>query len=280
VPIDGTKPPPVIPGTRNLGFSVFRARAAGIAGLYLDIICPDQRLTSVFAGFCDRVIDRIHNGEDPGMAVKLSVDEFRALFMAGSRRELSDAERIGLLGELWMLEKLVVQDPRLVRAWTGPAGQRHDFRRADIAIEIKSSGKKGVERISISSIEQLSRPDGGMLYLWHPVFEPVMDGTVSISKLLERILFLGVERDTLRELFEGLDLDLDVLIATEKITFAFEGASAYRVEPGFPRISLEDFGGRLPSGVLAVKYEIDLGAAEPWKLESDDMVHVIRSFCN
>lgn len=279
VPIDGSHHPPTITETRNLVFHVFRARAAGVSGLYLDILCLNHRLTSVFADFCDSVIDRVANGDDPAMAVKATVEEFRALFIAVPGQELSGAERIGLLGELWMLENLVSKNPALLDAWTGPAGQRHDFRRAYTAIEIKTSAKRGAERIMISSIEQLAPPDGGTLYLWRPVFEPVMGGATSIPSLLERILFHGVERDALRHALASMKLDLDSLMATEKTMFAFEGVSAYRVEHGFPRLSLEDFRGHLPSGVVSLQYEIDLGAAKPWKLGPDDMRRVMEDFC-
>jgi len=280
VPIDGTRPPPTIKVTRNLSVNVFRARAAGVAGAYLDVMCLDRRLTSVFANFCESVIDRIARGDDTAMAVKLTIDAFQALFAAfNTGRELSDAERIGLLGELWMLEQLVSHGPALLTSWTGPSGQRHDFRRTNTAIEIKTSGKKGVERIIITSIEQLSQPDGGKLYLWHPVFEAVMEGAFSISSLLVRILASGVGHHSLCGVLSSLQLDLDVLIATEKTTFNFEGASAYLIEPGFPRFSLQDFGGQLPAGILSMTYEIDLGAAAQWKLTPAEMDRVLEDYC-
>ncbi|MDQ3768027.1 MAG: PD-(D/E)XK motif protein, partial [Actinomycetota bacterium] len=46
----------------------------------------------------------------------------------------------GVFGELLVLLDLVTSDPRRrVDAWVGPFGSRHDLRRGDLAIEVKTT---------------------------------------------------------------------------------------------------------------------------------------------
>lgn len=276
VPIQNGVLPPSLGATRNIRFSVFRGKAAGVVGLYIDILCVEARLAEVFAEFCGSVISRIDGGNDSGLAVKQAVEEFRALFEASGTKALSDSERIGLLGELWFLEQLVARSPRLIEAWTGPAGHRHDFRSGAISVEIKTSSKKGNQRVTISSIEQLSIPAGSELFLWRPVLEPAMGGAISISALLARILDRGVDKAVLEARLAALKLDLGAMMKDENQGFSFEGVSAYRVAEGFPCIALDDIGGELPTGVISLQYDVDLGAAGRWELTALEMSEV---FC-
>jgi len=278
VPIDAGSPPPNLGAMRNLAFASFKGKAAGIAGLYIDIQCRETRLTSVFADFCESIASRVNDGEDPGQAVKKSLDEFRALFESAGSRVLTDAERVGLLGELWFLDGLAARSPGLVESWMGPLGQRHDFKAGSTAIEIKTASKKGVTRVTISSIEQLSAPSEGTLYLWHPVFEPAAGGAFSVGSVLASLLDRGVEKGVLGKRLAALKLDLDALMKDETQGYTFEGATAYRIAPGFPRIALEDFGGELPAGVLSVSYDIDLGQAAPFALSPQEMEALIKEF--
>jgi len=278
VPIEPGSPPPNLGDTRNLKFASFKGKAAGVAGLYVDILCIDARLTSVFADFCESIAARVDGGDDPGQAVKKALDEFRALFDAAGSRVLSEAERVGLLGELWFLEGLAAHSPGRVEAWMGPLGQRHDFKAGNTAIEIKTASKKGVTRVTISSIEQMSAPVEGTLYLWHPVFEPTAGGAVSIAGLLASLLDRGVDRGALVMRLAALNLDLDPLMKNETQGYTFEAVTAYRVAPGFPRIALEDLGGALPAGVLSVSYDIDLGQAKPFALSPQEMEERITEF--
>lgn len=278
VPIEPGSPPPNLTETRNLKFASFKGKAAGVAGLYIDILCMDARLTSVFADFCESIAARVESGDDPGQAVKKTLDEFRALFDASGSRVLSEAERVGLLGELWFLDGLAAHSPSRIETWMGPLGQRHDFKAGSTAIEIKTASKKGVSRVTISSIEQLSSPSGGALYLWHPVFEPTAGGAFSIGGLLASLLDRGVDKGALGKRLAALKLDLDALTKDETQGYTFEGATAYRVTPGFPRIALEDVGGKLRVGVLSVSYEIDLAQAASFALSPQEMEGRITEF--
>jgi hypothetical protein len=278
VPIEQGSPPPNLTETRNLKFALLKGKASGVAGLYIDILCMDARLTSVFADFCEAIASRVEAGDDPGQAVKKTLDEFRALFDAPGSRVLSEAERVGLLGELWFLDVLAAHSPSRIEVWMGPLGQRHDFKAGSTAIEIKTASKKGVSRVTISSIEQLSAPSDGTLYLWHPIFEPTAGGAFSIGGLLASLLDRGVDKGALGKRLAALKLDLDALMKDETQGFTFEGVRAYRVVRGFPRIALEDIGGELPAGVLSVSYEIDLAQATSFALSPQEMEERISEF--
>ena len=74
------------------------------------------------------------------------------------------SEQMGLFGELWILEKLMLaNNPEIVHRWTGPEGATHDFELETCHLEIKTTSINN-SNLKISSLNQL-RPSNPDLYL-------------------------------------------------------------------------------------------------------------------
>ena len=88
---------------------------------------------------------------------------FRSLFAQVAL--LSPERQLGLLGELWLLDRLVtVHGLGGLEAWTGPLGEAHDFRTGPSEFEVKTtSGERRTHLIS--SNNQLVASPGHDLYL-------------------------------------------------------------------------------------------------------------------
>ena len=115
------------------------------------------------------------------------------LLRGGRGPLLSSEEQKGLLGELFVLERLLlpcISAPSAVRAWRGPLGSPKDFEVARVAIESKARRGGATPSISITSESQLDESGVDLLFL-HVVAldEPLDDAThgVTVHDVAERI---------------------------------------------------------------------------------------------
>jgi len=124
----------------------------------------DRRLLRECYAVLLTVADLIQTrGASVGRALTDALDGWRRLL--GELSILSVDAQVGLLGELWVAHRLLSSHGRsAVNSWLGPTGQAHDFRFADIELEVKAT--RGAERRHmISSLTQLVPSPGLRLYL-------------------------------------------------------------------------------------------------------------------
>lgn len=117
----------------------------------------------VLSLLCD-ISDRVHEaGETLADAVNLTIQQWRAI-LAPSAVLSSEAER-GLIGELWLLDRLAASiGPKVIDSWQGPSGELHDFLLERVSIEVKTTVSR--ERIHvISDVRQLVPIEGNNLYI-------------------------------------------------------------------------------------------------------------------
>jgi hypothetical protein len=267
---------PAGPGGQKLGnlsagklaVQLSRYTLNGRATLFLDVMCLEQPLDAVFAEIADEILHRISSGVAPGKSVETTISDFRELLQDSDRRTVEESKVIGLLGELVVLEMLCRTSPAAIEAWTGPFDQRHDFRRRGQAIEVKTSSRADATSVVISSIEQLTEPANGVLTLAHVRMERAMGGSLTVAKLVQKIVSLGVGREDIQRRLSSISCDSPDSDAWNNVEFSLEGISAYRVREGFPRINSSAFeGGKLPAGITAISYTVDLSAAKEFLLD-------------
>ena len=256
----------------KLSVTLSRYDVAGRKTLFLDVMCIERALDAVFAELADEIVHRVAGGQAPVDAVDGTISDFRDLLRNAERPEIPDEKILGLIGELVVLRSLVSISPQAIEAWTGPYEQRHDFRRREHAIEVKTSSRADATSVSISSCEQLSEPVDGSLILVHLNVERADSGRLSISALVSEIVASGVPRQALGKALTALGcLDPDSP-EWNRIRYELERISGYRVAPGFPRIAPGQFpGGVLPEGVESIAYSIDLLAARQFLLSDDEL---------
>lgn len=246
---------------------------------FVDVVCVAQELDPVFADLTQEIVRRINAGHPPIEAVDSSIADFRALLDASLPRGVDSSALIGLLGELLVLRELAAVQPMAVSAWQGPSGQRHDFRSATRAIEVKTSARSDAQRVTVHGIDQLEQPDGGELVLVHVKLERAASGEIFVKALVDELLHLQVDASALRAVlaeFGCADPDASEWNVRK---FCREGTDWYQIAPGFPRIVGESFsGGGLPASISGLTYSVDLAAASKWRMASAEVTHFIQRF--
>ncbi|WP_157745344.1 PD-(D/E)XK motif protein [Luteimonas chenhongjianii] len=255
--------------------TISRYQVSGKWMSFIDVMCASPGLDSVFSELSGEIVRRIGEGRGPVVAVEGAIDDFRSLFRDKDVLDVADHQILGLVGELAVLRLLTEASPSAVHAWTGPFGQRHDFRRKSHAMEVKTSGRVDAASVSISSIEQLSDPADGSLTLVHVRAERADGGRLSVTRLVAEIVELGAPRPALEDALRHMGCHDPWSAEWNRISWDLEGLDAYRVRPGFPRVTSGQFeGGVLPVGVDSVAYVIDLASAAQFKLGHDEFDRV------
>jgi hypothetical protein len=251
----------------RLALTITRLLVAEKNVLFIDLMCLDRSLDSVFAEMAEEIVHRVAQGESPSGAVAGTIADFRSLLSDAEQKEIPGNQILGLIGELVVLRKLAAASASAVDAWTGPFDQRHDFRRKERAVEVKASSRADATSVSISSIEQLAEPAGGSLILVHVKVERADAGALSVASLVSEILSLGAEKSSMDRALAAMGCNDPVAPEWNRIRFGLEAIDTYRVKNGFPRIVSGQFPGeKLPEGVQAVSYVIDLLVAKPFLL--------------
>jgi hypothetical protein len=229
--------------------------------------CREPALNDVFISFGEAFLERWSGGGDPMPAAEICHAEFRHL-LAGPR-SIEKSALVGLVGELLFLADLVELSPASIETWGAGAGERHDFRRGNHGVEIKTTLRSGTAGpiAHISAIDQLEPPVGGSLFLHLIRLEQVGAGNITLPALIARISAhldaAGAERLRLRVDRLGL-----VTAANRFPSFALLGRHTYRVDSSFPRLTLAKLAtGQLDVGVRAVEYDLDLSTCRPFMVD-------------
>lgn len=266
-------------GSHNLLLTRSSFRSVGKLEHFIDITLRNSQLTRVFTELVEEILKRLESGTGPEAAVHGTIQDFRNLLARTPEGEIPLTRLCGLIGELVVLEKLTAELPTALESWTGPIGQRHDFRRRDIALEVKTSLRSDASRVIIHGPEQLLPPSDGRLYLAHVRIEPVNGGPLSVAELHREIIEHGADQVILDERLAELgcrDPDAD---EWNTMSFALEGIDIYTLSPGFPSITPASFSESvLPVGVVGLTYEIDLAMARPYLLDQSQAEALLLAF--
>lgn len=277
---------PCSPATRlaaheapNLSLALVKLTVERNPTVFIDLTCADRRLESVFAELASEILKRLQAGSSPSDAVTGGIKDFRALLSQAHPDDLADEVIAGLVGELVVLSRLCSEDIASVHTWTGPDSERHDFRHARHAIEVKTSMRADRSVVSIHGFEQLSAPSDGTLVLFHVRIERTASGSLSVGKLVDELLERGVHEPTLRTRLAELGCHDHQSKEWNGRSFNLEGVSAYNVGPGFPAITRSAFAaGEVPRGLLNIAYDVDLQFASSFKLDEEGVSAVIERF--
>jgi len=218
-------------------------------------------LAELFGRLCQDLVDTTRTAtKDEGAAVLLRrLQRWRRLLEPRQERSLSERELRGLLGELWVLDTLVI--PRLgqwqgVQAWLGPLDAPQDFLMDGTLIEVKTA-QPGAQAIPISSVAQLDADTP--LYVGVVTLSPSTESTTGAftpALLLARVRAAIETSDAATNEFtlRLAETRYDENAAYAKQWYAVLDTTYYRVDHSFPRLTTKD----IPSGVVNVAYEVSL----------------------
>lgn len=249
----------------------------GIQKHFLDLICLSPTFNEVFSHLIVALLQEMRSDEpDAAKICSRVLEDWKELFGAGTTR-FGRQQIIGLIGELFVLERLTAISPTAIDYWNGPSGGVHDFRAGNRALEVKTSNRRYGRVFSISGHQQLEAPANGDLHFAAIKLEQNPGGTVSIPTLLQKIQRNGVNPSQLaRQLADCgyVPGDEDV----EGARFDKTEFLIYAVTDKFPRVVSKAFvGSRPPAGILKISYDIDLSGSVPMPLPDESADALFRS---
>ncbi|EJM85113.1 hypothetical protein PMI34_04364 [Pseudomonas sp. GM74] len=229
---------------------------------FIDLVCLSRELDTVFAEFVDEMLARVATGVSCISAIESTFEDFRSLLMQSNEKEVTPNIVVGLVGELLILNRLLDLCAAGWRAWSGPSGDRHDFRRGSVSLEIKSTARAGNPTIVINGLDQLELPGDGSLHLLHLVLEPIFGGSLSICGLATSALKKADEPNELRSLLAAIGCEDFDKPRWNRHSFRIQSESLYEVRDGFPRLTSSMLStGVVHAGVSSITYAVDLSFA-------------------
>ncbi len=189
--------------------------------------------------------------------------------LRGGEGRLSPEEQKGLIGELLVLQRLLLS--RLsakdaVSSWRGPLGAPKDFEVGRIALESKARRGAATPFVAVSSEHQLDTSGVDALFL-HVV--ELDEGPADAADSFTLSTIVDVVRNQMRSMDAGAVDKYDALLLAAGFrqdddysdSRWVEGKShLYHVASGFPRINANE----ILAGVTNVKYSVALKECEPF----------------
>jgi hypothetical protein len=235
----------------------------------------DDQQKDVFLELCRDIIraaDAAENEKDAVARALARTWRWHHLLRGGSDGRLSAEEQKGLIGELLVLQEILL--PALepldaLNTWRGPLDAPKDFEIGRYCIEAKARRSAALPCINISSIAQLdsSGIDGLFLHVVDLDLAPTgTAGSRTVTDYAARLRDLIVAQDG------GAAEHLDMLLnaggfrwSDDYSDFSWvEGERrGYRVVDGFPRLCPAN----VPSGVTEAKYAVGLPDCEPFRID-------------
>lgn len=257
--------PPVPPEFESLTITkTLRADGRWVLSIRID----QPELIGPFAALCNDIIEssvaaRPENGP---RFVLARVYRWKKLLQL-DRTGLSVAEARGLLGELLVLETIVI--PRFgalaaIRGWTGPSEAPQDFRLPSLVIEVKTC-QTGAVSVVISSLDQLESAVESFFLVVIAAAETTEadEAGITLAGQVGRIKNL-ISSD--QEAMEDFELRLaqagysDTDAAAKK-RYRPERSVSFRIRNGFPRLTRSS----VPRGVKDATYTLDLSMCDDFR---------------
>ena len=266
---------------RSAGVQIRRTilEEAGSQLPFVDVVCLVPRLNDLFAEVASDMLEAlVLDPSDPPHTCQETLERWRELLERPDPRVLGPQQLAGLFGEMLYVSEIVSRNRRHgIDAWTGPAKKQHDFARDATALEVKTTTIREGRLIQIHGDEQLEAPSGGDLFLAFVRLDVESSG-MSVPQLVEKILNQGVERRTFLDLLSQAGYDPAKAAEYERPLFTAREQRLYAVVHGFPRIVGDSFAlGRVPPGVLRLRYDIDVTNEPPFPLEDLAVDRVLKS---
>jgi hypothetical protein len=151
----------------------------------LEIATSQSRLYSEFYSLCVTIADRIQlKHESPVQAVLATLANWRELLRPVGALPIE--RQLGLIGELWLLWRLVADSVQNIRSWTGPMGEPHDFRVKDLEFEVKVTLAPTRSHM-VNGEQQLLASPGHDLWILSLQLEPAGTGGISLPELVDEV---------------------------------------------------------------------------------------------
>jgi len=244
----------------------------------LCLVLKEEQYADIFGTLVDDVAKTTVEKDSPSQAIRTFMARLHAWrqFLGRLAQALTPNAQQGLFGELIFLSEMIL--PHLavndgVKAWVGPEGAPRDFALGRDEVEVKTV-KLGKRNFSVSNLEQLNDP--GDLRIILCIYHHENTGSVTLPDLVKKLRGrIQKEDPSALDLFENKILKAGYHDIHENVytsNHQLSKTSLFLVKENFPRLIRTD----IPQGVQEARYDVDLLACEPFRLETINIKEFIR----
>ena len=243
----------------------FFVRPDGRSSLRFSLENDDFR--DIFYKFCEDIIESTKVGDpDGGFSPIINRWETWINFFQRTSLPLSESEIIGLIGEIFFLQNVMLEKygiSRALESFIGIDKAHKDFEIDNTWYEIKTI-HNGARAVKISSIQQLdSINDGKLEIITIDQGTPGTADSITLNSIVKQFRAL-LDTDQLLDFDEKMrKANYIEDVRYDDYNYLLIRRDEYTVTDGFPRIS----SGILPRGVTQASYEIDISAIQQYKVE-------------
>ena len=272
------------PRIKGLNITVDSDTTVGEVTLLLEL--EQIEALDVFVTFVTRVceeMDNLNKSADAVRAVIALVERWREFF-SGNSELLSDERQTGLYGELYLMASLYqsgIPISHLAKAWTGSRRTNQDYEFGNLSIEVKSTSAVDPTTVDITNILQLDDTGLDALFLCRVLLD-ARQGNEKTLPILIKFLCSAIATHA-----PEMELEFEEKVLLTKYrheheghysnrTYAERALEFYQVMDGFPRLLEID----LPTGVTKASYEITLENCKPFGKMREEVVTLMRNYCD
>lgn len=246
---------------RLVDFGYRTIAVAGKPQTFLALQCLAERVRPQFSLLADDILDAVT--AEPGEAdlrTKQTVERWQELLRDERPRLLGRDQLCGLYGELLFLEQLAFHHGSwVVKSWTGPYGNRHDFEFANASFEVKTTLSNNGIVVTFHGERQLDTTSGLPLYIAAYQIESTPQGE-SVPSVLERLFQHGVSRLELLKLLEKVGYFESDSGHYAAHRFSVLLTKTLAVNNEFPRITQDTMAQpSMLDRITKLQYSVDLG---------------------
>lgn len=234
--------------------------------LMLSFSLEDDELKDIFYKFCEDIIESTRLNQQQNTFTP-AIDRWNTWiqFFSKSALPLTENEVLGLIGEIYFLQNVMIQkygQEIALESYIGTDRAHKDFEVQDTWYEAKSI-HNGVRSVKISSIEQLdSNTSGNLVIMTFDQSTPSYDGNITLNKLISD---LRPSLDRKWQLLFDQKMRKAGYVEDERYddyNYIFVNQDEYEVSGAFPKLTKES----LPHGITKASYEIDISAIQEFRV--------------
>ena len=266
------------------GLSVTLQAISGIPVDYRALIVEleDRNFSDLFSVFCTDLIERLSGCRKIPEAISLLLERLRRWqhFLSAAREGLSHPEIVGLFGELFVLQDLLIPlgGFAMIGAWTGAQRKSQDFVVPGLcALEVKTTEARNLQYVYINGEHQLDRTGFSNLALVCIRLDADSQLGESLPMQVERLRSLVAGVPEFRQLLERQLLNAGYFDRHakryEQYRFRVAEQKYFLIDTGFPCLVSSS----LANGVDEVSYRLALKNCVDFERTPEEIRDVLNS---
>lgn len=270
-----------LPRLKGLEVSLIPDPTGGQSTLLFKLNETENR--DIFYQLCTDIVESAKAAESEREAVSVTIARawrWHHLLRGGSDKQLTLEDQKGLIGELLVLERVLLDQMSptdAVNSWTGPLDTPKDFEIGNVCIESKARRGAATPFVTINSEYQLDDDSIDKLYLHVAELNrtpPGSKGGFTITDISLRVREKIADRDPgAVSAYEGLlsSSGFDWDDSYSDFVFLEGSHTTYLVHGDFPRITQQNF----HPGPSRVRYSLSLSECQPYQVTFESVLSAI-----